>query len=291
MMKIIAAILSAVVFCLCPQMFAEAGAIQFDFDSISTDPRIGAPSDLSWEAIGRPFYPEADGRYLVDDFAIRLMSGEYRGMLTCSSLDGNHACLGIQLSVADESETPAIVIQRLELGDGYVPEIITAPGDAYSIMFRTIRAGDNTEAYVYSINPLTGRLDQTLVITRNFPERIGLEITGTMKPGGVVEIASEQPFVRGTVNMAEALDALIEDEIYQPDGNPISAFENLRLIRGGWEEEDFYSVDGETRVNAGMTLMTLSGNPVIDVTAVLIQDANRDWTAVELRFEPALPYK
>ena len=297
MTKKFALITLVVICCLCRLVSAEQQAVRFDFENVYPD--LGIDSNLSWDMIGRPVYPEIDeaeygssaGKYLIQDFIVPLRGGnDFRVMLTCSSLDRNYACLGIQLLIVDERETPASVVQSVKLGDGYVPEIITVPEDPSNIMFRVIRPGDNTEANVYAINPVVG-LDEKLTITRRFPERMNLKITCTMKPGGMMEAVSEQPSVRQTIDMSEALDALIEDELYQPDGNPIRALENLRLVRGGWEEENLYHEDGETIIDAGMSLVSLSQKPVVDVTAVLKQDANGNWVVTEFRFEPSLPYK
>ena len=294
-------IVSAIVCGVCfPRVFAESQVIQFDFDSISADLGVSASSDLSWDVISRPVYREMDeerygasaGKFLIQDFMIPLRGeNNFRTMLTCSSLDRSYACLGIQLLFVDERETPAAVMQSLRLGDGYFPEIITAPEDVYNIMFRVIRAGNNTEANVFAINPVIGGFDEKLAITRRFPERMNLNVACKMTPGGIMEVTSEQPSVRRIIDMSEALEALVEDELYQPDGNPIRALENLRLIRGGWEEENIYHEDGETGIDVGMTLISLSEKPVVDITAVLRQDADGNWAASDFRFEPSLPYR
>jgi len=52
-----------------------------------------------------------------------------------------------------------------------------------------------------------------------------------------------------------------------------------------------YRAGAETRVSAGMTLMTLSLKPVVDVTAVLKPDPDGNWAVTEMRFEPAMPYR
>ena len=277
---------------------ASPGVIQFDFDSVSAD--LGPAPDLSWDVISRPVYREVDearygasaGKYLIQDFLIPLRGGnDFRVMLTCSSLDRNYACLGIQLLIADERETPAAVLQSLRLGDGYFPELITVPEDIYDVMFRVVRPGNNTEANVYAINPVLGGFEEKLTITRRFPERMNLKVACTMTPGGIMEVVSEQPSVRRIIDMSGALDALVEDELYQPNGNPIRALENLRLVRGGWEEENIYHEEGETRIDAGMSLISLSEKPVVDITAVLTRDAEGNWAVSDFRLEPSLPYR
>ncbi|MCL2683968.1 MAG: hypothetical protein FWE55_01880 [Synergistaceae bacterium] len=298
MMKKFALTALFIICVLCRPVFGGPETIQFDFGGVSGD--LGISPDLSWDMIGRPAYSEMDearyglslGKYLLRDFTIPLTGGgEYRMMLTCSSFDRSHACLVIQLTVVDDSKTPPALIHRVMLGDGYAPEVVTLPDDAHNIMFRAIRAGDNTEANVYAVDPATGKLDDKLAITRRFPEVMKLKVTCRMMPEGIMEAESERPSVRRTIDMSAALEALVEDELYQPDGNPVKALENLRLVRAGWEDERIYREDGETRIDAGMSLATLSQKPVIEVTAVLKQDAGGNWAVSELRFEPFLPYR
>ena len=297
MIKKFAMITFVIICCHCSPVSAEPQAVQFDLGNVYPD--LGIDSVLDWDAVSRPAYPEIDeavygvsaGKYLLQDFVITLRGGNnFRVMLTCSSFDRNYAGLGIQLLIADERETPAVIFQSVRLGDGYAPEIITVPEDADNIMFRVIRAGDNTEAIVYEINPVLG-LDEKVAITRRFPESMNLRITCMMTSDGIMEAASEQPYIRRMIDMSDALDALIEDELYQPDGNPVRALENLRLIRGGWEDENLYHEDGEIGIDVGMSLMSLSQKPVVDVTAVLRRDADGEWVVSGFRFEPALPYK
>jgi hypothetical protein len=266
-------------------------AIDFDFE-----PEAASP--LSADILLRPSYPALDaakygasaGKYLLGEAAVTLTSGDgYRVLLTAASLGKDGSCSGIQLIIADERKTPAATVQRVKLGDGYAPAIIFAPGGG-TAMFKTIRAGDNTEARVYSVNPVTGRFDEKLAVTRQFPERMKLEISCVMKPGGIMEIESKNPAARETLDMSGALEALTEDELYQPDGNPVKALTNLKLVRAGWEDEDIYVEGGETRIAVGMSLITLSKKTVIDVTAAL-RENDGVWVVSELRFEPSLPYR
>jgi hypothetical protein len=238
-------------------------------------------------------YSGALGEYLIQDMLIPLTSGDfYRLLLTCSAVDNTGGCRGIQISVVDERKTPAVIIQKMGLGDGYVPQILTASDAACEdIMFRAIRAGDNTEAHIYAINPVTGRLTLTMSITRAFPETMKLDITGTMLEGGIIQAESKKTPRKEKIDLSDALNSLIEDELYQQDGNPIQALRNLRLIRGGWEDADIYLDGGEPRVGIGMSLVTLSGKAVVEVTCVFIKkDGIGDWTVAELRFAPSLPY-
>jgi len=294
-MKKMTVILILAMFAAYPAIAAgTAPAIQFDYEDGATADELGA-------AFGVPVYAEMDsakygasaGKYLIQEASIRLRSGdEYRMLLSCSGLDRSGACRGIQITVVDERKTPAAVIQRLKLGDGYAPQVIFPDlDDRSAAMFRAIRAGDNTEAHVYNINPVTGRLDEKLAITRAFPEKMKLQVTGEMKPGGIVQAESKKPDVKRSVDMSSELDSLIEDELYQPDGDPIKALVNLRLVRGGWEEESIYKSGGEIFIEVGMSLVSLSKKPVLDATVVLKLGESGEWGVSDIRFEPSLPYR
>jgi hypothetical protein len=194
--------------------------------------------------------------------------------------------------VADERKTPAAAIQRLKLGDGYAPQIIFAtPDDRGVAMFRVIRVNENTEAHVYNINPVTGRLDEKLAITRAFPEKMKLNVSCEMKEGGIMEASSKAPELKSSIDMSSALDSLVEDGLYQPDGNPIKALMNLHLTRGGWEDENIYRRDGNTFLEVGLSLISLSKKPVVDVTAVLRMGESGDWSVSDIRFEPSMLYR
>jgi hypothetical protein len=255
-------------------------------------------ADMS-EAMGNPTYSELEekysgalGKYLIQDMLIPLTSGDsYRLILTCSAVDGAGGCRGIQLSVVDERKTPAAVIQKAGLGDGYAPQILTASDEVYeNIMFRAIRAGDNTEAHVYAINPVTGRLTETMSITRAFPETMKLDIIGTMLEGGIIDTESKKPPRKEKIDLSGVLDSLIEDELYQQDGKPIPALRNLRLVRNGWEDAEIYMNGGEPSVRVGASLVTLSKKTVAEVTYVFKKDGEGKWTVAERCFAPSLPY-
>jgi hypothetical protein len=273
---------------------AAPPAISFDFD-------VNASEDMPFEPFASVFYPLVDeekysssaGKYLVSDMTVPLKSGDaYRLMLTCadSSAGGSR---GIQIVVVDERLVPAGIIQRIRLGDGLAPQIVPESDDApQAVMFRAIRAGNVTEARVYHINDVTGRLDETLVVGHDFPQKMKFDVKCELKPGGTVELESASPNMRRTLDLSPVLDYLVEDEIYQPDGNPIPALENLRLERGGWEDEKIYSENGDTVLEIGMSLVTLSKKTVADATAVLRYDnKSGGWTAETLTFEPSMPYR
>jgi hypothetical protein len=271
----------------------EPPVISFDFTE-------DVSRDLSFESLASVFYPLMDeskysaseGKYLISDMTVPLKSGDaYRLLLTCadSSAGGSR---GIQLVIADERRAPARVIQRIKLGDGLAPQILPESDDAPgAVMFRAIRAGNVTEARVYRINDVTGRLEETIVIDHNFPRKMKLEVKCELKPGGTIELESVNLRVKRTLDLSPVLDYLIEDGVYQPDGDPIPALTNLRLARGGWENERIYRENGGTVLEVGMSLMTLSKKTVVDATAVLRYDILGHWTAETMTFEPSMPYK
>ncbi|MDR1650269.1 MAG: hypothetical protein LBR87_00615 [Synergistaceae bacterium] len=285
-------LISAGLFCSDLRAASAVPEISFEYED-------GASFDLS-SALELPSYTEIDaerygasaGRYMLQEMTVRLTSGDdYRLMLTCSSIDRDGGRRGIMAVIADERRTPAAMIQKVPLGDGYAPQILTPsadwPGD---VMFRAIRAGDDTEAKVYSINPVTGRIAETISVTRAFPERMKLNVKGLMTDGGVIEIEYGAS-LKAAVDMSGMLDALVDDGLYQPDGRPIPALVNLSMFRGGWEDESLYVLDGVLLMDVGFSLVSLSEKPVVTATAVLAKGQDDSWSVREFRFEPALPYR
>ena len=272
---------------------AEPPVISFDF---AGDASGGQPFDPLAPAFYPPLdedgYSSSEGKYLISDMTVPLKSKDaYRLLLTCAGSSAGGA-IGIRIVIADERRTPAGIIQRIKLGDGLAPQILPEADDApKSVMFRAIRAGNVTEARVYHINDVTGRLEETLVIGRDFPRKMKLDVKGKLEPGGMVELESANPSAKRTLDLSPVLDYLVEDEIYQPDGNPMPAPANLRLERGGWEDERIYRENGDTVLEVGMSLMTLSKKPVADATVVLRYDESGHWTPEALTFEPSMPYR
>jgi hypothetical protein len=277
----------------------EGDEISFDFEY--SDP---ASFDIAKSAMERNFYTALDAEkykavgafLLIQETSLRLKSDDtYRVMLVCSQTSPLGRCRDIQLAIVDERKTPAVVIQRIRLGDGDSPQILWVGADEKTpsaAMFRVIRERDNTEARIYSANPVTGRLAETLVVDRAYPERLKLDVSGTMKEGGIIEISSKDPPRNAKLDLTESVDALIEDELFQPDGRPISALVNLKLVRGGWEDERLYIERGRHTVEVGMSLVSLSKQTVADVTAIMTQNEEDDsWAVTDLRFEPSLPYR
>jgi hypothetical protein len=273
---------------------AEPPVISFEFDGdVSGDPPFEPLASVFYPLLDEDRYSPSSGKYLISDMTVPLKSGDtYRLLLTCADSTAGGS-MGIQIVIADERRTPAGIVQRIGLGDGLAPQILTDSDDAPgAVMFRAIRAGNVTEARVYLINHVTGRLDEPLVIGHDFPQKMKLDVKCELKPGGMVELESANPYVKETLDLSSVLDYLVEDEIYQPDGNPIPALENLRLARGGWEDERIYRENSDIMMEVGMSLMTLSKKTVADATAVLrYDDESGHWAVKSLAFEPSMPYR
>jgi hypothetical protein len=287
----------AVLFCLSffamRALGAEPPVISFDFDGdVSGDLSFESLASIAYPLLDEGKYPQKAGKYLISDMTLPIESGgAYRLMLTCADYAAGGSN-GIQVVVADERRAPAKIIQGIELGDGLAPQILPESDDApQAVMFRVIRAGNMTEARVYHISPATGKLKGSLVVGHDFPQKRKLKVTGRLTPGGKVELESANPRVKETLDLSPVLDYLVEDEIYQPDGNPMPALENLRLTRGGWEDERIYRENGDIVAEVGMSLVTLSKKTVADATAVLRYGKSGHWVVEKLTFEPSMPYR
>ncbi|MDR0765109.1 MAG: hypothetical protein LBE65_05925 [Synergistaceae bacterium] len=272
---------------------AEPPVISFDFAG-------DASGDLPFEPLAPVFYLPMDrseysssnGKYLISDMTVPLKNGNvYRLLLTCADLAAENS-RGIQIVVADERRAPAGIIQKIRLGNGLAPQILPESDDAPgAVMFRVIREKNVTDARVYQINHVTGKLEKPFAIGHDFPRNMKLEVKGRLEPSGAVKLESANPYVKQTLDLSPVLDYLVEDEIYQPDGNPIPALANLRLTRGGWENERIYRENGDTVMEVGMSLVTLSKKTVVDATVFLRYDKSGRWTAEALTFEPSMPYR
>jgi hypothetical protein len=279
---------------------ADLSGIAGIFGEFGESGRSGA--EVHYAPLDGEKYGALGGGFLIQEITARLTTGDrYRVMLICGEVFPSGRVRDIQLAVVDERRTPAAVIQRVKLGGGELPAIAAVPGgvdaNPSAVMFTVIREQSYTEAAVYSINSVTGRLGEIMSIDRSYPERARLDVSGVLEPGGIVRVeyaapkSLKSPKSPESVDLSEALDALIEDGIYQPDGNPIAALKNLRLVRNGWENEAIYAYGDRVRVEVGMSLVTLSKRQVVDVTAVLEIDDKDSPELVDLLFEPFLPYR
>jgi hypothetical protein len=231
--------------------------------------------------------------YLIQDMTTEASGwDERRLILTCSDLTPAGTAANIRLLVVDDkSGGKAQITQRIRLGNGEAPHLIQPSPAARDILFRVIRTGNNSEASIYSIDGDTGRLTETVKIDRSFQKRMGLDIRGTLLPRGSVEISSKNPPATERLDFSEALAALVEDEIYQPNGRPIPSLANLALVRGGWEDERIYEIEGSVRADVGMSLVTLSKKQIADVTVILSKDGGGRWGVSDIKFEPFMPYR
>lgn len=240
-------------------------------------------------------YAPLSARYLAQDMDLVLSSDdEYRIMLVCDEPAASGALKNVQLLVVDDRGEKAAVRQRLKLGDGEVPQLMhfsDAP-DSTDLMVRILRSSNNAEIYLYSINRAAGNLNETLRVGRSFPERMQLSIKGRMQAGGYIEVESTKPQISSVVDLSAALDALVEDGLYQENGRPVPALVNLACVRNGWEDERIYTADnGLPTLEVGLSLITSSRKQVVDVVAVMTKTADNRWSVSDLRFEPFLPYR
>jgi hypothetical protein len=277
---------------------ACARAADFDEKSIqnSNFPRL---EDKKYRPLGNP--------YLVWE-SIGSSSGGLRLMLVCREVGelkaGMQTLKDVRLLLVSEEKELMKVVRQFKLGDGASPQIL-APGSPDSrdvvnppdperdtdFMVRIMRGGNNTEAYVYSFDPGAATLKETLRVGRSFPVRLGVKVRGTLETGGFAEVETVSPDKKERVDLSEALNALIEDGLYQLNARPIPSMRSLTCARNGWEGEGLYADRDGPEVRVGMTLITPSRKQVINVTAVLTIKDGEKWTVTDYLFEPFLPYR
>jgi hypothetical protein len=231
--------------------------------------------------------------YLIQDTTIDAPGWNGRRIiLTCGELTAAGTASHIRLLVVDDGDGGrSRIARRVGLGNGEAPHLTQPSPAARDILFRVIRTGNNSEASIYSIDGDTGRLTESIRIDRSFQKRIGLDVRGTLLPRGFIEISSKNPPTSERLDLSGALAALVEDEIYQPNGRPIPSLANLTLARGGWEDERIYEIEGSVHADVGMSLVTLSKKQVIDVTVVLSKDGGGRWSVSDIKFEPFMAYR
>lgn len=295
--KMLGKLLGAMFFASLLCSAADATSIEFSLDDIDTSSDLTALlSPISRiTSLDKGRYEPLAAGYLLQDMDLLLNSGDLlRIMLVCASPAPSGALRDIQLLLVDDRKDTPKVLQRIKLGDGEAPQLLTGSGaSGYGdIMLRVIRTGNNSEAYVYSVNRAAGRLTESLAINRSFPERMKLSISGKMQQGGFVEVQSKNPAVSSVMDMSDALDAMIDDELYQPNGRPIASQANLVCVRNGWEDERIsVGDDGSVTVEVGLSLITSARRQVADVVAVLAKAGINQWEVRDIRFEPFLPYR
>ncbi|MDR3355294.1 MAG: hypothetical protein LBO21_09660 [Synergistaceae bacterium] len=268
-------------------------SIDFSYENYPASGDISGLEALSaaYVPLDQSRYGFAGAGYLIQDMPIgRFGENEHRLILMCADAASGKAA-NIRLLVVDEGGGRAKVAQSIKLGSGEAPHLSLPSTGAGDILFRVIRTGNNSEGSIYTVAGDTGKLTETVRIDRSFQKRMKLEVRGILLPGGVVEVSSKNPPLRERLNLYDALDALVEDEIYQPNGRPVPALANLTLERGGWEDERIYEEDGSVRAEVGMSLVTLSKKQVVDVTVVLSKDDGGRWGVSDMKFEPFMPYR
>ena len=273
---------------------ASLGAsIDFSYenDPASADILALAAPSAAYVPLEVSGYAFAGKGYLIQEMFIGAFGGNARRLiLTCADISGG-AALKIRLMAVDGEGAGARVVQTIKLGDGEAPHLTGPGGGTGDVLFRVIRAGDNSEGSIYTVDGGTGKLAEAVRIDRSFQKRMKLEMRGILLPRGQVEVSSKKPPAGEVLDLSDALSALVEDEIYQPNGRPIPALANLTLERGGWEDERIYEEGGSVRADVGMSLVTLSGKQVVDVTVVLSKDDEGRWSASGVKFEPFMPYR
>lgn len=197
------------------------------------------------------------------------------------------------LRAAEKKGGKEKVLQRLNLGAGEAPQMqpLSFEGASPAVFVRVMREGFNTEGFVFALNrEKTPKLTETLRVDRNFYLRARLNVKGTLRSGGFVEVASAKPekTVRLNLSDPDAADELIAQGLYQPDGEPIDSLRNLACSRTGSESVE---VVPENKIQVGMSLMSLSKKRVVDVTATLESEDGAKWDVTDIDFEPFLPFR
>lgn len=286
----------SLLFCMYADASAHAASIEFSLDDLVVSQDFADVFAPIYRVVplDDERYKSLAAKFLIQDAEITLTSDDvYRIMLVCSEANKAGVYRGIQLLVVDDRKESARVVQRIKLSDGDTPQLLlpSRSGNIGDLMVRVIRSGNNSECYVYHVHPASGKLTETMRINRAFVERMKLSVKATMQADGYIEVVSQTPPFDERVDLSEALNALIEDELYQENGRPVPSLVNLTCVRNGWEEERIFMQNGEVRLEVGLSMMTLSKKQVLD--AILTYDKGEDgrWRAQEIRFEPFLPYK
>ena len=274
----------------------HAASIEFDLSDFATseDFAEAMKPQNRLSPLDPERYKALGAKYLLQIMPLVLSSDDiFKIMLVCGDVSEGGVMRGIQLLLVDDQKSTARVVQRIKLGEGEAPEMLLSAGedDSDDMMIRVLRSGNNAECYVYGINRVSGKLSETMRVNRALPERLKLDIKGTMQAGGEVDVLARRPQHEETVRMPEALDALIEDEIYQPNGRPVPAIVNLKCVRNGWEGERLYKNGGTVSLEVGLSLVTLSNKQVVVATVVFEKDGSGKWSPASLSCEPFLPYR
>jgi hypothetical protein len=268
-------------------------SIDFSYENYPASADIAGLVTLSpvYVPLNRSGYGFIGEGYLIQEMPIGTFGESSRRLvLTCAGASEG-AAVKIRLLAVDGEGGGARIVQSIKLGDGGAPHLTRPDGEGRDVLFRVIRTGDNSEGSIYTVDGGTGKLSEAVRIDRSFQKRMKLEVRGILLPRGLVEVSSKNPPASEVLDLSGALPALVEDEIYQPNGRPIPALANLTLERGGWEDERIYEDGGFVRADVGMSLVTLSKKQVVDVTVVLSKDDGGRWNVSGVKFEPFMPYR
>jgi hypothetical protein len=280
-----------------------ASAASLDFSLEGADASV----DLTGDDFLKPVYTRLDDakyKSLRSPFLVweaPISETGLRLMITCGKISGSSDRLeNVQLLLVSESDDGSTIkpIQRVKLGDGSSPHIIV-PGlrggidlsNVSDFMVRIIRRGNNTDAWFYSFDKDDGKLTETLRVNRAFAEKMRVRVKGTLLEGGFAEASSLHPDKTESVDLSEAIGALIEDGLYQLNGQPVPSMKNLSCVRQGWEGEWLHMSEKGLEARVGLSLVAPSKKSVVDVIAVLTKAENGKWAVSDYLFEPFLPYR
>ncbi|MDR3322504.1 MAG: hypothetical protein LBS93_08645, partial [Synergistaceae bacterium] len=266
-----------------PGMCAEARSIDFTFGAESP----GLDSSIlktSYRKLGGEDYKAIGATYSV--WTSLNMRGDFRFMITCDAIidppdfpNSPQRMKNVQLLLVEDKDGALKPIQRFKLGDGEAPRFVTARYDTspdaipaegpdpelIHFMVTIIRGGNNTEAFVYSMergaNGKSGdlKISEKLRVNRSLPSKMGIKVSGTLEMDGFIEVRAVKPDKREMLDLREATDALMEDGLYQMNARPVPSMRSLICVRNGWEGEDIViGADGSPELRVGLTLITPS---------------------------------
>lgn len=281
--------------CFAPRASYSA-SIELDLDDLfsSKDFAEALKPENRLTALDQERYKPLQAKNLVQLMPVTLSSGDtFDAMLLCGDVSDGGVMRNVQLLLVDDRRDTPRVVQRIKLGDGEEPYISTPNNIAepQDMMIRIIRSGNNAECYVYDINRTSGKLTEAFRINRGTPERRKVDIKAVMHAEGRIEIMSKTPPQEETLDMSGALNALIEDEIYQENGRPVPAIVNLKCTRAGWEDDRIYERDGAIMLDMGLSLVTLSKKTVVEVALTYKKDGGNKWVPHAVACTPFLPYR
>lgn len=229
------------------------------------------------------------GRYLIADHDL-VPGGSRRLILICERKSASGSPRGIQILIADCSGERPKVAQRVKLGDGDDPELsVDARGEI--ALVRVVRSGGNIEGIVFDVDAAGQKLTETFRVSRTIVKRTVLDIRATMQANAKIEFAARRPEFTGELDLEYALEALIEDALYQKNGRPIPALVNLICERVGWEGEAIYRIGDKIAIDVGLSIATSAHKPVAVARVRYERSADGRWQPVSMIVEPFMAYQ